>query len=125
MRALNRDWAVLRGLRAEDLVNDWKFAQKDASEELALLTQFSFKKHQAGGDVSFVITVREYVAPPKNQFARFFAQADKHVNQKIAPILPTGWGNSVLDALNDCIRMIREFPYEGEETSAASGASGG
>jgi len=105
-------------------VNDWKFAQKDASEELALLAQFSFKKHQAGVDISFLITIREYVAPPKNQFARFFAQADKHVNQKIAPILPTGWGNSVLDALNDCIRMIREFPYEAEETSAASGASG-
>ncbi len=110
--------------RAEGLVNDWKFAQKDASEQLALLTQFSFTKHQAGGDVSFVITIKEYVAPPKNQFARFFAQADKLVNQRIAPILPTGWGNSILDALNDCIRMIREFPYEGEETSTASGASG-
>jgi hypothetical protein len=116
---------VRNDFRVEGLVNDWKFAQKDASEELALLTQFSFKKRQANGDVSFVITIREYVAPPKNQFARFFAQADKHVNQKIAPILPTGWGNSILDALNDCIRMIRQFPYEGEETSTATGASGG
>jgi hypothetical protein len=111
--------------RAEGRVSDWKFAQKDASEELASLSYFSFKKSQKLGDVVFLITVKEYISPPKGQFARFFAQADKHVNQKIAPILPTGWGNSVLDALNACIHMIREFPYEGEQTSTASGASGG
>jgi hypothetical protein len=114
-----------RDFRAEVLVSDWKFAQKDASEELASLSYFSFKKSQKLGDVVFLITVKEYISPPKGQFARFFAQADKHVNQKIAPILPTGWGNSVLDALNACIHMIREFPYEGEQTSTASGASGG
>jgi hypothetical protein len=111
-------------LPAEELLNDWKFAQKDASEELALLHHFSFKKPQGGGEVCFVITVREFAAPPKDQFARFFAQADKHVNQKIAPILPTGWGNSMLDALTACARMIREFPYEGEEGVAAQGAPG-
>jgi hypothetical protein len=125
MRAPNLCCAVHWECRAEGLVSDWKFAQKDVSEELASLSYFSFKKLQAGGGVCFVITVKEYIAPPKNQFARFFAQADKHVNQKIAPILPTGWGNSVLDALNACIRMIREFPYESEETPAANGASGG
>jgi hypothetical protein len=112
-----------RGSPREDFVSDWKFAQKDVSEELALLHHFSLKKQQKGGEVSFLITVREFVAPPKGQFARFFAQADKHVNQKTAPFLPTGWGNSLLDALNDCIRMIREFPYEGEETSAATDAT--
>lgn len=105
-------------------MSDWKFAQKDVSEELALLSYFSFKKHQGRGQIYFVISVKEYLAPPKGQFARFFAQADKFVNQKTAPILPTGWGNSLLDALNACIHMIREFPYEGEETPAANGASG-
>ena len=75
-------------------MSDWKFAQKDVSEELALLHHFSFKKPLETGEVCFLITVREFAAPPKGQFARFFAQADKHVNQKIAPILPTGWGNS-------------------------------
>jgi hypothetical protein len=106
-------------------VSDWKFAQKDVCEELAQLHHFSFKKPQAGGEVSFLVTVSEYAAPPKGQFARFFAQADKYVNQKTAPILPTGWGNSVLDALTACVRMIREFPYEGEEAVATKGAPGG
>jgi hypothetical protein len=105
-------------------VSDWKFAQKDAAEELALLHQFSFKKPHGSSEVSFVITVKEFATPPKGQFARFFAQADKHVNQKIAPILPTGWGNSILEALTTCVRMIREFPYEGEEAVAAQGAPG-
>jgi hypothetical protein len=109
---------------AGGLVSDWKFAQKDVCEELALLHHFSFKKPGEGGEVCFVITVKEFAAPPKGQFARFFAQADKHVNQKIAPILPTGWGNSLLDALTACARMIREFPYEGEDAVAAKSAPG-
>jgi len=103
---------------AEEFVSDWKFAQKDVCEELALLHHFSFKKPLETGEVCFLITVKEFAAPPKGQFARFFAQADKHVNQKIAPILPTGWGNSLFDALTACARMIREFPYEEEEASA-------
>ena len=105
-------------------MSDWKFAQKDVSEELALLHQFSFKKSDPGGEICFLVTVREYAAPPKGQFARFFAQADKFVNQKTAPILPTGWGNSMLDALTACLRMIREFPYEGDESFEAKGAPG-
>jgi hypothetical protein len=125
MRAPNRICAVHCDFLSEGLVNDWKFAQKNTSEELALLSYFSFKKLQGQGEICFLITVKEYIAPPKNQFARFFAQADKFVNQKSAPILPTGWGISALDALNDCIRMIREFPYEGEETTTVSRASGG
>jgi hypothetical protein len=103
----------------EESVNDWKFAQKDVSEELAALHHFSFTKNQNGSPICFLITVKEFVAPPQGQFARFFAQADKHVNQKTAPVLPIGWGNSLLDALSGCTRMIREFPYEGEETPAA------
>jgi hypothetical protein len=111
-------------LPAGGFLSDWKFAQKDVSEELALLHHFSFKKQQGSGEVRFVITVKEFATPPRGQFARFFAQADKHVNQKIAPILPIGWGNSILDALTACVRMIREFPYEGEDAVAAKGAPG-
>jgi hypothetical protein len=103
---------------AEDFVSDWKFVQKDVSEELALLHSYSIKKSQKGHEVSFVITVKEFAAPPRGQYAHFFAQADKFVNQKTAPLLPTGWGNSILEALSACVRMIREFPYEGEETLA-------
>ena len=100
-------------------MSDWKFAQKDVSEELAALHHFSFTKNQGPSQICFVITVKEFVAPPCGQFVRFFAQADKHVNQKTAPVLPIGWGNSLLDALSDCTRMIREFPYEGDEIPAA------
>ena len=105
-------------------MSDWKFAQKDASEELTLLHHFSIKKHEKSGEVSFLITIKEFAAPPKGQFAHFFAQADKYVNQKTAPILPTGWGNSILEALTACVRMIREFPYEAEESPAAKGVPG-
>lgn len=105
-------------------MSDWKFAQKEVSEELALIHQFSIKKSQKDGDIDFLVTVKEFVAPPKGQFAHFFAQADKFVNQRTAPILPTGWGNSLLDALCACVRMIREFPYEGEEKPAVKSAPG-
>jgi hypothetical protein len=108
----------------EEFLTDWKFAQKNASEELALLHHFSFIKQQPGAEVTFLITVKEFVTPPKGQFARFFAQADKEVNQKTAPIVPTGWGVSLLDALSDCTRMIRDFPYEGEETVTSQSAPG-
>jgi hypothetical protein len=96
-------------------VADWQFAQADRSEELAELHLFSMKKHQAGGDVNFRITVREYASPPPGQHLRFFAEADKRVNQRAAPILPCGWGDSVLEALSGCLRLIRQFPFEGEE----------
>lgn len=105
-------------------MSDWRFAQKHIAEELAQLHLFSFKKSEKHREVCFVITVREFAAPPPGQFVRFFAQADKQVNQKLAPFLPSGWGNSLLDALSDCTRTIREFPYEGEETTAREGAAG-
>jgi hypothetical protein len=75
-------------------VSDWRFAQKHVDEELAV--------------------------PPPGQFVRFFAQADKPVNQKVAPFLPTGWGNSLLDALSDCTRVIREFPCDEGEIPAGA-----
>jgi hypothetical protein len=108
----------------ESFVSDWRFAQKNVSEELALLHLFSYKKCHKDGDVLFQITVKEFAAPPPGMFARYFAQADKPVNQSAGPFLPTGWGNSVLDALSDCVRMIREFPYEGEDKQASKTVSG-
>jgi hypothetical protein len=101
-------------------VSDWRFAQKHVAEELALMHLFSFKKC----DVDFVITVREFAAPPPGQHVRFFAQADKMVNQKVAPFLPAGWGNSLLDALSDCTRTIREFDCEEVQPGAAEKAGG-
>ena len=94
---------------------EWEYAQTDRTEELAELHYFSMKKHQPGGDITFRITVREYATPPLGQHLRFFAEADKPVNQKTASFLPSGWGSSVLKALADCMRLIRQFPYEGDE----------
>ena len=93
---------------------DWQYAQQDRQEQLAQLYFFSMKKHDQGREIDFQITVKEYAAAPAGHHGRFFAQADKSVNQKTAAFVPSGWGDSVLKALSDCMRLIREFPYEGE-----------
>ncbi len=95
-------------------MTEWHYAQGDRAEELSEVRVFSMKKRQGGAEIVFQITLREYAAPPPGQGARFFAQADKAVNQKTAAIIPSGWGDTVLAALSDCMRMIRQFPYEGE-----------
>jgi hypothetical protein len=91
---------------------DWQYAQLDRGDELAQVSHYTMKKHEQGRDIEFQITVKEFVTPPAGQHSKFFAEADKEVNQKIAAILPTGWGDSVLKALADCMRIIRQFPYE-------------
>ena len=90
---------------------DWHFAQEKPAERLCKIEHFSVLKQNPGGDVEFVITVREYVNPP-DPAMRFLAQADKQTNQKTAPYTPTGWGSSLLEALGECIKSIRKFPYE-------------
>lgn len=94
---------------------DWHFIQNNPSEELAQLHFFTMKKRQPDGDVNFRITVKEFAVPPVGQRLHFFAEADKLVNQKTAALLPSGWGDSVWEALEGCLRLIRGFPYEGEE----------
>jgi hypothetical protein len=93
-------------------MSEWPYLQKDPNEQLAQLHFFSLTKHQEGGDVTFRITVKEFAVPPPGQRLRFFAEADKPVNQKAASFVPCGWGNSVFTALGDCVRLIRQFPYE-------------
>ena len=92
-------------------MSEWRYAQEHASERLCKIEQYSMLKRQAGGDVEFLITVREYVDPP-DPAMRFLAQADKPLNQKTAPYTPTGWGSSLLQALAECTKGIRKFPYE-------------
>ena len=94
---------------------EWHLTKTSPAEELAKLSFFSMKKSQPEGTVSFRITVKEYAVPPAGQRLRFFAEADKQVNQHSAPLLPTGWGDSLWEALEGCLRLIRQFPYEGEE----------
>ena len=93
-------------------MSEWPYLQKDPAEELAQLHFFSMVKRQQAADVTFRITVKEFAAPPPGQRLRFFAEADKPVNQKTASFVPCGWGNSLFAALGDCLRLIRQFPYE-------------
>ena len=95
-------------------MNDWTFAQRHPSEELAMLHHFSVKKSQDGKQIDFTIIVREY-AKPNAQNMMFFAQADKQTNQKTAPFTPCGWGDTMLKALSDCIQSLSRFPYEGPD----------
>ncbi|MGA8142519.1 MAG: hypothetical protein WB987_01365 [Candidatus Acidiferrales bacterium] len=95
-------------------MSDWQYAQADRSEQLAQLSYYSVKKLDNGREIEFHITLKEFVSPPPGQHTRFFAEADKKVNQKTTALLPFGWGDSVLKALAGCLRMIRDFPYEEE-----------
>jgi hypothetical protein len=95
-------------------VADWQYAQSDRFEQLAQITYYSVKKYDEGREIEFRITVKEFVTPPPGQHTRFFAEADRKVNQKTTALLPFGWGDSVLKALAGCLRMIRDFPYEEE-----------
>jgi hypothetical protein len=92
-------------------VSEWTYAEAKPTERLCRIEHFSVTKTQPGGDVEFLITVREYVNPP-DPAMRFLAQADKQTNQKTAPYTPTGWGPSLLQALAECVNGIRKFPYE-------------
>jgi len=91
---------------------EWTFAQTEAAEELAQLHFFSLNKQQGDQVIEFRITVKEFATP--NRLAmKFYAEADKQVNQKVAPYTPNGWGSTLLLALSDCVKGIRRFPYEG------------
>jgi len=96
-------------------MTDWVYAQSDPAEELAKLHFFSMKKCQPDGDIEFLITVREYVER-NQQCMKFYARADKPVNQKTAPFIPFGWGNTLLAALSECMKAINSFPYEADQS---------
>jgi len=96
-------------------MSEWVYLQGDSSEQLTHYHYFSMIKRQASGDVKFSITVKEFAVPPTGQRMRFYAEADKQVNQKSAGFVPCGWGSSVFAALGDCVRLIRQFPFEGED----------
>jgi hypothetical protein len=92
-------------------MTEWRFAQREPSEQLAHLHFFSTKKLHGTEEVEFLITVREYITP-KDPSMSFFAEADKPVNQRTAPYTPCGWGTTLLEALSNCMDAIRRFPYE-------------
>ena len=92
---------------------EWELAQSHPSEKLAKLHHFSVTKRQPQGEIEFRIEVKEFICG-QNQMMRFYAQADKETNQRTAPFRPCGWGSSLLKALDECIKAIHRFPYEGD-----------
>ena len=95
-------------------MSNWSFPTSAPEEELAELHYFSVKKKVAEGEVEFVITVYEYAH--RNHLAmKFYALADKNVNQGVAPFPPFGWGESLSAALSECLATIRKYPYEAEK----------
>ncbi len=95
-------------------MSEWQLAQMDPKEELAQLHFFSVKKHQDEREIEFLITVKEF-ATPREIAGRYYAHADKQTNQKIAPYTPCGWGTSLVKALQECVRAVQQFPYQGPE----------
>ena len=63
------------------------------------------------GDKQLTLSVKEFALRNALQM-RFYAQADRQINQGSAPFRPFGWGDSLLAALSDCIGAIRRHPYE-------------
>ena len=92
-------------------MSEWDLAQSQPADQLAKLHFFSINTQQAEREVEFCITIREYATLPAAGM-KFFAEADKQTNQSTAPYTPIGWGDTLLDALSECIRAIHRFPYE-------------
>ncbi len=91
---------------------DWEYVETEAPEAFCRMEHFGIKKVlEDGNTVEFLVTVRKYVNGPDPAMS-FFAEADKQVNQKSAPYTPVGWGSTQNDALWECIKAIRKFPYQ-------------
>jgi hypothetical protein len=95
-------------------MEEWTYAQSDPAEQLARLHHFSMKKRQGEAEIEFVITVKEF-ATPKDRSMRFFAQTDKQTNQSTGAFTPSGWGDTLLKALAECVQAVHLFPCEGGE----------
>ena len=98
-------------------MDDWKFAQIDP-EALARLHCFSAKKKHASGEMDVHITVQEFATPNLGAL-QFFAMADIELNQKAAKLQPSGWGDTLMGALSECMKNIRRFEYEGPDESSS------
>jgi hypothetical protein len=92
-------------------LEDWGYAQTDASEQLARMHYFSMLKKHDGGQVEMTITVKEFFTP-EDPAMPFLATVDKPLNQKTIPYIARGWGKTMLQALSACIREINRFPYQ-------------
>lgn len=87
-------------------MSDLSFLHSDAAEELAQLHFFSIKRPQPQGEIEIRITVREF-AIRNAQGMKFFAQTDQVLNQASIPFQPFGWGETLSEALGECLRLVR------------------
>ena len=92
---------------------DWQYAQADPSEALARLHFFSVRKKHSAGEIETLITVKEF-ATPEIGALQFFAMADIELNQKTAKFQPSGWSDSLMGALSECLKNLRKFEYEAD-----------
>jgi len=100
-------------------MSDWVHIQADSAEQLMQLHHFSIVKQMAGGNVTFAITVKEFAVPPPGQRVRFYAEGGQGSEPKDRFVCAVRVGTSIFSALGDCVRLIRQFPYEGEELAAS------
>jgi hypothetical protein len=73
---------------------------------------FSMTKVEPGREIEMIITVKEFFTP-KDPALLFFVEADKQTNQNVAPFTPCGWGKTLMEALEECVRAVNRFPYQG------------
>src|ERR1700689_377530 len=100
-------------------MSEWKYVQRDPSEALARLHFFSVRKKHSSGDIETRITVHEF-ATPEIGALQFFAMADIELNQKTATFKPSGWGDTLMGALSECLKNLRKFDYEGPDLASAA-----
>ena len=99
-------------------MSDWRYVERDPSEQLARLHFFSVKKQHVSGPVELRITVYEFATPDLPSL-QFFAQTDIELNQASAPFRPCGWSDTLMGALSECLRNVRKFEYEEERKTAS------
>jgi hypothetical protein len=102
-------------------MSEWKYVQENPSEALARLHFFSVRKKHSSGEIETRITVHEY-ATPEIGALQFFAMADIELNQKTATYRPSGWSDTLMGALSECLKNLRKFEYEGPDQASSASA---
>jgi hypothetical protein len=99
-------------------MDEWIYAQSDPSERLARLHYFSVNKKHDSGEIELRITVKEFATPEIGSL-RFFAMADLPFDGT-TNYQPSGWANTLLGALSECLANCRKFPYEPGKTAGSA-----
>ncbi len=95
-------------------MSDLSFPYSEQAEELAQLHLFSVKKRHPRGEVEIRITVKEFAIRNVHGM-KFYAQAEQALNQAAAPFQPFGWGETLSEALGECLSLIRRHQYQAQD----------